>query len=80
MDFKVFNFDNFCMFSCSRNAQVFFVEKTQYKIIGFKIYTNSYLIHTCSDKAFKGAVVNQALSSLHEGSLKIALTVPLKQE
>ena len=68
------------MFSCSRNAQVFFVEKTKYKIIGFKIYINSCLIHTCSDKAFKGTVVNQALSSLHEGSLKIALTVPLKQE
>ena len=30
------------------------------------------------DKAFKGTVVNRALLSLHEGSLKITLTVPLK--
>jgi len=29
-------------------------------------------------KGFKGTVVNQALYSLHEGSIEITLTVPLK--
>ena len=29
------------------------------------------------NKAFKGIVLNWALSSLHEGSLDIMLTVPL---
>ena len=36
------------------------------------------LIYTCSDKAFKGTVVNLALPSLHGGLLEIARTVPLK--
>ena len=36
------------------------------------------IIHTLSEKAFKGTVVNQTLPSLHEGSLAILLTVPLK--
>ena len=35
-----------------------------------------YLIHTRSDKAFKGTVVNQTLTSLPGGSLEITLTVP----
>ena len=35
------------------------------------------LIHTWSDKAFKGNVVNRAAPFLHEGSLEITLTVPL---
>ena len=38
---------------------------------------NGYLIHTWSDKVFKGTVVNRALPSLHGGSLKIIITVPL---
>ena len=31
-----------------------------------------------SDKGFHGTVVNRARTSLHRGSLKITLTVPLK--
>ena len=38
---------------------------------------NGYQIHTWSDKAFKGTVVNRELLSLHGGSLEITLTVPL---
>ena len=34
-------------------------------------------MHTWSDKAFKGAVVNQALPTLNEGSFRITYTVPL---
>ena len=34
---KMFNSDNFYMFSCSRNAQVTLVEKPQLKIISFKL-------------------------------------------
>ena len=36
-----------------------------------------YLIHSLSDKSFKGTVVNLAVSSLHRGSLEQTLTVPL---
>ena len=36
------------------------------------------LIHTWSNKAFEGTVVNRALPSLHGGSLEITLTVTLK--
>jgi len=35
--------------------------------------------HTLSDKAFKGTYINQALPSLHGGSIEITLTVPLNQ-
>ena len=34
-------------------------------------------MHTCSDKVFMGIVVNRALPYLHEGSLKMTLTVPV---
>ena len=70
---KVFNSDNFHMFSCSRNMQVTFVlVNNQYQ--NFKHW---YLIHTWSHKAFKGTFVNRTLPFLHERSLKITLTVPL---
>ena len=36
-----------------------------------------YLSHYWSDKGFKGIIVNQALSSLHGGSIKIKLQVSL---
>ena len=40
-------------------------------------YEHRYPIYTWSDTAFKGTVVNRALSSLHGGSLEFTLTVPL---
>ena len=36
------------------------------------------IIHTLSDKAFQGTVVNRALPFLHGGSLEYTLTVPFK--
>ena len=48
--------------------------------VSLKEQKDWYLIHTWSDKAFKGTVVNQTLSSLPGGSLEITLTcysVPL---
>ena len=39
-----------------------------------------YLIHSLSDKAFKGTVVNRALPSLHGGLLEITLTVPVEKQ
>ena len=39
--------------------------------------TKSCIYNNWIDKAFKGTVVNQALSCLHEGSIEITLTVPL---
>ena len=54
--------------------------KQPVKINSLKKQKHSYLIHTWSVKAFKGTVVNQALPSLHGGSLEIILTVPVKIE
>ena len=67
------------MFSCRRNAQVTFVEESQLKIISFQKDKQWYIIHTWTDKGFKGTVVNQTLSSFHEGPLEIRLTVTLKK-
>ena len=60
------------------NGQVTFAEKPYIKINRFKKQKHWYLIHTWSDIALKGTIVNQKLSSLHEGSHEITLTVPLK--
>ena len=46
----MFFYDNSQKFSCSLNAQVTFVVKSQVKIISFQNYKNWYLIHTWSDK------------------------------
>ena len=43
-----------------------------------KLYTLIH-IHTWSDKAFKGTVVNRALPSLSGVSLEITLTIPLRK-
>ena len=44
---------------------------------GFRyVYTHNSCTRR-THKGFKGTVVNRALPSLHEGSLEIALTVPL---
>ena len=43
------------------------VENPQMKINSLKKQKHRYLIHTLSDKAFKGTVVNRTLRSLHEG-------------
>ena len=42
-----------------------------------KKQTHNYLIHTWTDNAFKGSIVNRALTSLHWRSLEVTLTVPL---
>ena len=68
---KMFNSDNFYMFSPSRNPQVTyaFCRKTT-------IGNEPFLIRK-SFKFFNGIVVNRALPSLNGGSLEITLTVPL---
>ena len=73
-DWNAFNFDNFSIISLLKCASHFFKETTNENSLNTK---HGYLIHTWSDKAFKGTIVNQALSSLNWGSLKITLTVPL---
>ena len=65
-------------------AELFFGALYLYSIYwewqGYSLpYEHWYLIHSWSDKAFRCTVVNRALTSLHEGSLEITLTVPLKE-
>ena len=45
------------------------------KINSFKEEQHAYLIRSLSYKAIKGTVVNQALQSLHGGSLIITVTL-----
>ena len=45
-------------------------------INSLKKQKHAFLVHTGLDKAFKGTVMNRALSSLHGDSLEIMLTVP----
>ena len=54
----IFNF----LFFCSRSVQVIFEEKPQLKSINFQNCKHWYLIQTWSDNAFKGSVVNRALT------------------
>ena len=59
------------------NLYATFVDKLQLIILSFKSYLQWYLIHTNSDKGFKGTVVNLALSYSHVGLLKTMVTGPL---
>ena len=59
----------------ARNAQVYYASNPQMKINSLN--KHEYLIHTCSDKAFKGTIVNRALPSLLEGLLEITLIIYL---
>jgi len=54
-----------------RNAQVTFAEKPQMKRTILRKQNHEYLIHTWSDKASEGTVVNKALPSLQGRSLEI---------
>ena len=76
---KEFTYDNSNIFSCSRNALVALVEEPPLKLISFQTYIHLYiLIHTWSDHTYiKGTIVKQALPSLHCGSFKITITIPL---
>ena len=51
------------MFSCNRNAQINVTGKPQLKQVRFQY---GYLIHTLSERAFKGTMLNRALPILHE--------------
>ena len=57
-----------------RNASCFCRAVENNKVSNYKL---RFLNQIMSDKAFKGTVVNRTLSSLHEGSLEITLTVSL---
>ena len=70
--------DNFSIVSYKvRNAKVTFAEKPQIRINSLKKQEHGYQIHTWSDKAFKGTVVNRVLPSSIGESLEIMRTVPL---
>ena len=56
-----------------RNAQDIFTNKPQMNINSLKKQKHGY---SWSDKALMGTVLSRSLPSLHEGSLKITLTVP----
>ena len=50
------------------------------KINSLKKCKHGYLIHTWSDKAYNGTVVNRTFPSFYGGSLELTLTVPLKSK
>ena len=52
-------------------------KKTYRNLTLFNIEKRQYLPHYLSDKGFKGTVVNQALPSLHGGSVEITLEATL---
>ena len=74
LDLKVFNFDSYYMLSYIRNAHSNFYRETS-----IENYKHWFLIHTWSDKTFKGTIVNRALSSVQGGQFKIR-TVPVKMK
>ena len=80
LSLKVCNFDNFQVFSYFKNAQITFLKKSQLKIISFLEIETLYIIHTWPEKASNGTLVNRVLQTLHGGSLKITLTVPLNEK
>ena len=65
-----------CLILKVRNSQVTFVENPQMKLNRLKKQNHGYSIHTWSDKAFKGTLVNGALSSLYEGWLEMVTYSP----
>ena len=47
--------------------------------VGFDKFRHTFLFTRLKTKIFKGIVGNRALPSLHEGSFKITITVPLQK-
>ena len=60
-DILFFKFKIIPIFSCTKNEQLLF-KKPQLKIISFQNYKHWYLIHTWSEKAFKGTVVSPGIA------------------
>ena len=52
------------------------LQEKKWELSEINLEKRRYLSHYRSQKGFKGTVVNQALPSLHEGSLENTLTVP----
>ena len=63
------------LFKNNGMRKLIYAKKPQMKIYSLKKQNHWYLIRTWSDKAFKGTVVNRALTSLHGGLLEIMLTI-----
>ena len=66
---------NYCYWlRIDNNLANHFPRETENEKKQFKETKHGYLIHIYSDHAFKGTVLNRALSSLHgEGHLKLCL-------
>ena len=64
----MFNSDISYMFFCGWITRLTSLEISQLKIISFQNCKQWYLIHICSDNAFKSTVVNRAMSSLRQST------------
>ena len=64
----------------SKNAQVSFIEKPQFKIISSQSYEHCFLIHILSDNAFKDTIGNRAYSLCIEIHLKLHIHFKSKKK
>ena len=70
-------------FNCdcpTKETHIYTAEKTLKNVQNWEFLSlekRQYLPHYWSDDSFKGNVWNQALTSLHGGSLQITRTVPI---
>ena len=79
-DFIIENSDNFSFLSEARNAPFIVVDKSQLNIISSKAQKHELLVHTSSEKDFKGTTVNMTCHSIDGVSFEVPFTVPLKGE
>ena len=80
LGFKVFISDHSYAYSDSRNTQFSFVEKSQSKIMVFRMINIDIYNFILDQTKLLRLVVNRSLTSLNLRSTEIALTEPFKKQ